>query len=463
MNATFYSGFEKRRNSTKRPSGGTTKSVALKEGTSLMHPEFILSSVTWSWNYASAWQYYYYVVDIIAESNGTFRVKCEIDVLASFKVAIGSYTTLISRAASDQDYDVMETIYPAKNRPTTKRVAISNPGLFTTNRSSGCYIIATIGGAGINFYAFTPTQFALFCLQLFPMFTAMTIDTWIETQIQQAPVGGLNTILQSIVMMKWLPVAYSSVSGLLTSVSSVKIGNFEMSTPAGEIRGGSMVQLLGTLITFPDRDDAGARGRWLYTAPFANYSVYIPPFGMINIDPAYIPGAGRQISADIMADAISGNVTLRLYYSIGSSGPKMIGVYNANISQDLKAGGSSANVGGVLGGIAGAIASAVAQKPEGVISSIASAVQSGVPQAGQVGGGISGPTPDLDAVWYAYATYFDPIEENQTELGRPLAEVRQIGSLSGFVQCADAHCPLMGHEEEMIKVNEFLNAGFFYE
>ena len=65
--------------------------------------------------------------------------------------------------------------------------------------------------------------------------------------------------------------------------------------------------------------------------------------------------------------------------------------------------------------------------------------------------------------WYAYATYFDPIDENQAELGRPLAEVKTISTLSGFVQCADAKLAIPGHAEEMVEVNTLLNSGIFYE
>lgn len=463
MTVQFVGNFSKRRNSTKQPVSGTSKTVVLKEGTSMMKPAFLLSSALYTWNYAIWDGRYYYITDIVAESNTLFRVECELDVMATFKSAIGNYSTMIARAASDQDFDVVDSIYPAKTRPITKRTAISNPGIFTTNRSSGCYIIGTIGGAGQHFYVFTPGAFALFCIKLFPQLSVSNIDTWIETQISQATVGGLGTILQNIVLMKWLPVAYSSVSALLTSVSSVKIGNFVVEASAGELSANTTIQLLGTLIQFPDRDDAGARGRWLYLSPFASYSVYIPPFGMINVDPAFIPGAGRELVADIMCEVVSGNVTLRLYYSTGYSGPKMIGVYNANVSQDLRAGGSSANVGGVVGGLVGAAAAYAADSSGGIISGIASAVSSATPSVSQVGGGVSGPSPDLGSTWYAYATYFDPIDEDQAEFGRPLGEVKAINTLSGYVKCANASLAIPGHVEEMSEINGILNSGFFYE
>ena len=464
MNVTFYSGFSKRRNSTKRPTGGTTKSVVLKENTSLMRPAFVVSSVTWTWNYCTAWQNYYYITDIVAEANGLFRVECELDVMATFKDSIGAYTTLISRAASDQNYDVIDNMYPSMTRPITKRVAISNPGLYSTSRAAGCYVVGVVGGNGQEFFVLTPNEFFQFLSVLMPPLTGYTLNDWLDAQITQAPAGGLASILQNIVLLKWLPLNYSLIASKLDRVTSCMIGNFIVSgVSLGRLYGDTTAQILSTAITFPDRDDNGARGRWLYTAPFANYSVYIPPFGLISIDSSYITSAGRQLVADIMAEYISGTVTLRLYYSTSYSGPKMIGVYNANISQDLKAGGSGANMISAISGAIGAIGAIATENYGALAASIASAGTSMLPQSSVVGGGVSGPTPDLGAVWYAYATYFEPIEENRTELGRPLAEVKTISSLSGFVQCANAQLALAGHEEEMVKVNGILNSGFFYE
>ena len=464
MTALFWGNFSKRRNSTKQPVGGTQKTVVLKEGTSVLKPSFLLTSPVLSWNYCSAFGNYYYIRDIVLETNDLFRVECELDTLATFKNAIGNYSTLIARAASDQNYDVIDNLYPSKTRPVTKRVSITNPGLYSTSRVSGCYVVGVIGGNGQEFFILTPSEFFQFLSVIMPPLTGYTIPQWMDAQITQAPAGGLSSILQNIVLLKWLPLNYSSISGRLDRVTSCMIGNFIVSgVSLGRLYGDTTAQILGTNITFPDRDDEGARGRWLYTSPFANYSVYIPPFGLISIDSAYITSAGRQVYADIMAEYISGSVTLRLYYQTSYSGPKMIGVYNANISQDLKAGGSSANMSGVLGGVVGAIGAIATENYGALAASIASAGTNLTPQAAVVGGGVSGPTPDLGENWYAYATYFDPIDEDQAEFGRPLAEVVQINTLSGYVKCANASLAIPGHAEEMAEVNGFLNSGFFYE
>ncbi len=468
MTAVFYGNFSKRRNSTKQPTGGTSKTVVLKEGTSVMKPSFLLTSPVLTWNYCSAFGNYYYIRDIVLETNDLFRVECELDVMATFKNAIGNYTTLVSRAASDQNYDVIDGIYPAKTVPDTQRVQITNPGLFTTTFSSGCIVFGTIGAHGQNYYVMTPSQFSGLCSLLFPGLQAtgggtLTLEGWLGMEVSQALVGGLNSIMESVTLLKWLPINYSAISSMLTTVSEVHIGNWTVQRSVGSVSGSISAQILGTAVTFPARADAGARGKWLYAPPFASYSLYIPPFGLIQIDGAYMFGAGRQVSIDIMADIVTGTVTLRLYYALGSSGPKMIGVYNANIAADMRAGGGVSNLGGIASGIAGAVSSIISENYAGAASSIMSAAQNAIPQASQIGGGVSGPVPDLAANWYAYATYFDPIDEDQAEFGRPLCEMKQINTLSGYVKCANASLSIPGHAEEMSEINGFLNGGFFYE
>lgn len=468
MNVIFYSGFSKRRNSTKRPTGGTTKSVVLKENTSLMRPAFVVSSVTWTWNYCTAWNNYYYVTDIVAEANGLFRVECELDVMATFKDSIGAYTTLISRAASDQDYDVIDSIYPAKASPTTKMTNVTNPGLFTNSRAAGCIVIGTIGQNGQRVYCMTSAQFATFCFRLFPDLTdtqgnPVNFFDFLSQEISQAVAGGLQTILQNITFLRWVPVNFSSISSLLTAVSTVYIGNWSLTTSAYELVGSTVARISSTTLSFAARDDNGARGKWLYMAPFAYYSVYIPPFGLITIDGTFLVPAGRQLTCDMLINVMTGNLTMRLYYALGNSAPRMVGCYNADIGFEMKVGGAAFNLGGVASGMAGVVQGMMNDSTAQIIGGLSSAAQSMVPGGAQVGGGVSGPAPDLTENWYAYATYFDPIDENQTELGRPLGEVKTISSLSGYVQCANAQLAIAGHEEEMTKVNGILNSGFFYE
>lgn len=468
MTVTFVGTFSKRRNSTKQPSGGTSKTVVLKEGTSMMKPAFLLSSVSYNWNYCIWDGRYYYITDIVAESNDLFRVECELDTLATYKNYIGNYSTLISRAASDQDFDVVDSIYPAKTVPITKRVQIANPGIFTTNFASGTFLVCASGKHGMRVYVMNYAQAQAAMEMLFPQ-NAMTLNAWVDSTINTATMGGSASATQFITYYKWIPLSYSTVAALTSSANEFYVGPWNMcdgvilTGPVHYVSGTINYGVFNTSVTFPARDDAGSRGKWEYLAPFASYSIYCPPFGLIPIDAAYIVSSGREISFDLQVEFLSGNATLRLYYSLGQSGPKMIGVYHHNLSCDLKQAGASINIGGIAGGAAAAVAGYLAEDYKTMVSGIASAASSALPTSGSVGGGGSGPTADMGESWYAYATYFDPIDEDQAEFGRPLAEVKTINTLAGFVKCANAQLAIPGHAEEMAEVNGFLNSGFFYE
>ena len=468
MTAVFYGNFSKRRNSTKQPTGGTTKTVVLKEGTSVMKPSFLLTNPVLTWNYCSAFGHYYYIRDIVLETNDLFRVECELDVMATFKNAIGNYTTMVSRAASDQDYDVVDSIYPAKTVPITSRVQIANPGVFTTNFNSGTFLIGTSGRGGQRVYVMNHAQATAAMEAMFPQLS-VTPAAWFESTFETALMGGSANATQYVTFYKWLPIPYSITSALTSSANEFYVGPWNMcdgvilSGPIHYVSSSINYGVFSQSVTFPARTDGGSRGKWEYLAPFANYSVYCPPFGMITIDPAYLISAGRQITFDLMVEFLSGNATLRIYYGIRQSGPKMQGVYTHNLACDLRQAGSSINIGGIAGGAASAVAGYVTENYKEMAAGIASAAASTLPQTGSVGGGGSGPTADMGENWYAYATYFDPIDENQAELGRPLAEVVQINTLSGYVKCANASLAIPGHAEEMSEVNGFLNSGFFYE
>ena len=52
---------------------------------------------------------------------------------------------------------------------------------------------------------------------------------------------------------------------------------------------------------------------------------------------------------------------------------------------------------------------------------------------------------------------------NKEDHGRPLMEFRDIGALSGFVQCEGAHFEGICTQTEQRMIDDALNGGFFYE
>ena len=103
MTIKYWTNFSKRKNSTKQPTGGTSVTCQLKEGTSIEKPVFLLTGDLFTCNYIEAFSHYYFVDDVKSVRNGLTEVSCSMDVLATFKTEIGSYNALIERSASFYD------------------------------------------------------------------------------------------------------------------------------------------------------------------------------------------------------------------------------------------------------------------------------------------------------------------------------------------------------------------------
>lgn len=486
MQLQLWREFKKRRNSTKYPAASADdfKDVLLKENTSLMKPVFIVSSVNWTWNYAWWNGRYYYINDIYSASNNMFELVCELDVLASFRHYIGLYSTLISRTSETTsgtgwDPAVIDDLYPPTGEPLTKEQAYVPISDFTLTRSEGTIVLGTVGQHGSRFYVMSFTEFADVCRYLFPGFSSsLDFATWLNTSITQAEVGGLQSILANIAILHWLPIRFSALTDITaTSQSIIYIGNWAVDVhatvadPVLEITGSSLHNILNASYMFKDRDDGGSRGRWEYLSPYASYSIFIPPFGLIPIDGMYLyqsAGTGNNyITVNYDIDILTGNTTMILTAPVRLDPPtdnKIVGTFRTNLAFDVKTGGTSSNVAGIVSTAGSVALAAYTGGASAAVGAIASSAKNLIPETSQIGGGVTGPYPDLTTGVRTYATYFDPIGENRAELGRPLGKVAQISTFQDhFVQTARAKIEIPGHEEEMIKINVMLDEGIFYE
>lgn len=103
---TFYSNFNKRENSTKQPSGGTSYSVVFKDAFSIIDGTVKLQAsfdVAKNYTAASYGSNYYNVVNVVSVSNGIVEITLTLDVLATYKSYIASYTSMIERSPSNKN------------------------------------------------------------------------------------------------------------------------------------------------------------------------------------------------------------------------------------------------------------------------------------------------------------------------------------------------------------------------
>ena len=103
MNIELFN-FTKRTNSTLRPTtGGTTKTVRLKEPTDVKNPVFIMNGIDNTstmciWNGA-----YYFITNRVYLTNDIMELHCTIDAGGTASDDIKGYTCFVERASYNYD------------------------------------------------------------------------------------------------------------------------------------------------------------------------------------------------------------------------------------------------------------------------------------------------------------------------------------------------------------------------
>ena len=168
--------FSKRENSTKQPdiTGITPVSCDLKDETSIMNPVLIFSTGILPtaainpvslYNYAliNNFQRYYFIKDW-RYVLGRWEATLEVDVLASYKSAIGSMSEYVLRSSYASDGEVIDLMYPG-----TTKIAVdveTEPTIFKSQYSLGYFMVGIISNSttasmgAVSYYQMTGAQVA---------------------------------------------------------------------------------------------------------------------------------------------------------------------------------------------------------------------------------------------------------------------------------------------------------------
>lgn len=481
INVNFYS-FTKRENSTKQPlSGATTFSCTLLDNTSLMNPTFKLeissNPIGYNYCYVADFNRYYFVKDISTFQNFWY-ISCEVDVLASFKTAIGTGSHYVLRSASDSDPYIVDNIYPAKagtvavkNSPSgTDPLAWTNGHSYVVGVIGYCDIGANMIGS-ITYYhmnEYTLRSFVYYLMR-------EPIEDWSEistSEFDPAVQKALLNPIQYIVSCMALPISppgsvQSGLDHLWFGYYDCKINDISGAAIAALPAGSTHTEHFS--IAIPKHPDAATRGKYLNGAPFMSYTLHFGPLGDIPIDPAYLIDAD-DIAGDILYDMIQGTAKLTVYQGLEPDNVLFTATFQCgaelNLSQVLKnpLDRSTAITQGAWETAAGFMTLNIPKTISSMYGTFDSATRSKMQQVTN-GGGTTGSLLtffDPDNL-YLEAKYYIQTEENNTELGRPLCKLKQINTLSGFICCSGADCQITGTADEAAKINDFMNNGFFYE
>ena len=488
VTVTLYS-FTKRENSTKQPlSGGTDYSCTMIDDTSLMNPTFKLSiasnPIGKNYCYVSDFDRYYFITDIRTYQNFWY-ISCRCDVLASFKTEIGNQSHYVLRSASDYDEYISDGMYGCKVARTAVNLPSSGPLWWGTNHS---YVVGIIGYAAdhsqqvgsITYYQFDDTMllnFVYYLMHDLGTYCHITTAPYTDPGVQEALINPIQYIVSCVALPVGFPASY-------TQATDINFGYYNWTVQgSGKVRIlqlGETEEETGT-ITITKHPQASSRGQYMNGAPFTNYTFHLGPFGDIPLDPAdYIDatdlrykvlydmcqGMGRlaigpaitentnitnltycgsaKVGADVqLAQALTNPLTAELSWETG-----MNNVMRTGIGSGLSLG----TAGNLLG----------AQNT--LQETYVDAIQNMFPTCcgkGSPGSFLS--FKDSSFGCYLIAKFMTVVDENLTEIGRPLCQTKQISTLSGYILCQLADAQISGTADEAALINNYLNSGFFYE
>lgn len=480
--------FTKRENSTKRPSsGGTDYSCTLIDNTSLMNPTFKIESASnpigKNYCYVSDFHRYYFVDDI-SSYQGFWYISCHCDVLATYKTEIGTQSHYVLRSASSYDGDISDSVYPAKTAMTGYIDHADNNDDPLAWSNGHCYVLGIVGSTDVVLEQFGSLNFYVMndaALSKFLLYLMNNIDSWGNIATSEYSVGVQQALINPIQYIKsciCMPFSADSVTGY--SAATIKFGYYSYTTPSGstyvvkKVSDYSVVKSKEVaLLNLRTHPQAATRGDYLNCQPFTSYTLHFGPWGDIDLDPLLLKG-NTKVRVETLYDLIGGVGRLIVSGNVITSkvlfnGSAKVGV-DINLSQVYKdaLGYESATTRTLFGAIsAGAsITNPIADVASG-LSFITSGVQDmtrlnypTVSGVGSSGSYLAFHDPDN---LYLLSRFIEIVDENLDEIGRPLCQTKQINTLSGYILCDKADAQISGTADEAVKVNEYLNTGFFYE
>ena len=462
MTGTFYTDFKKRKNSTKQPTGGTSKTFTLKEGTSIEKPVYLLTGNTFTYNYVHAFGHYYFVDDVKSIRNGMIEVSCSMDVLATYKSDIGGYTAFIERSSYSYDDWLADPSVTMVSDVTVTSTVNSALSIFVPG---GVYTISVLNtkGSGAGFTSSYITDYV----------NIEYLSHYVNTNWGSAATDLLDwfqsTFLHtadSIIDCVWTPIALSQIGGTGVAFEQMEIGVDQIPGASGYRITSPFVVSQSLTITIPH-----VYSDFRKFSPYTMVKLFIPCFGTVDVNPLDFC-LSDTIKLQFDVDPCTGDTVCYL----SNYSDKLVASYKYNVGVSCPVGKVGSDVTGTISGLlqtAASVVGAAASGPVGAAAGSLQAAASGVntlatafavtPSVSGSKGGRAIAEHGLDVVCTVIArTTKNPADLLSTH-GRVLMETKQISSIPGYIKCVDASVPIAGMSSEKDEVNNFLNSGFYYE
>lgn len=502
MNITFYQ-FSKRTNSTKRVDvAGTTLSCELKGSATIFNPGLIIKAVPAGWN--PIWNYCYipgfkryYFVDNWNWLNGVWECSLVCDVLASFKLEIGALTEYVLRSSFESDGTIEDTAYVAKSQVQTQMTML--PEFFVRAMTAGFYVVGIVGKestatqGAITYYQMSANEMAR--LRAYLLSDTFLSDQGLTSLANFIPADATKVIYnpyQYIVSCQWFPLQMSAIDSLWKNqVSTIDFGWWNTGTgfSAYQIAENAPFYERKELITLTDHPQI-SRGAYLNHAPYTSRILRMSPFSEVQIPDEYLD-SGDKLALTLQVDFITGMGSLlieaqtaanrtrmlitRLTQKIGVDiqlaqvGTDYFGAETTRINDsnyqwdhtfgqvsniDLSSFSGAAKSGWSIGSNIG--------KAESYNSvAIGNYIKAKAPQL--LTSGSNGSLLSIGTNNYLCSTFYLLVDEDNSQLGRPLCKVRTLVNIPGYIVVNNPDVTIPCFEVERSLITQFLANGFFFE
>ena len=418
-----------------------------------MNPVIELNSNPMAYNYAyiADFSRYYFINDIRFDK-GLWICSLNIDVLATYKTAIGSSSTYILRAANAQNEYLIDNAFPMTGAQTCQKVSIEAQGTATFN--SGYYFVTVTGDQQANgktVYQLTPAQFSNLLSSLFT--TADGDYNWGD--LTQGVINALMNPLEYISSVIWSPVGFTT-----TGTQRLYCGLWDSKLTCDTIAGVGVIK--GYTVNIPKHPQASTYGKYCNMAPFSQYCIDLGYTGIIQLDSTRLVDVS-SIYISVALDAITGLADIKCANAL--NGNNILFDIKTQFGVPIPMSQVSSNIGGIVSNAIDTVADLAtgnfadsALDGMSFIGSVVKAATGNMTSKGTQGSIISH-CFDYDL----YARFFTIADRNTVDMGKPLCSIRQPSVLTGYMKCANAHVAISGTSAEASMINAYMEAGFYYE
>ena len=468
MKIKYWTGFSKRKNSTKQPTGGTEIDVYLKEDTSIINPTFDCASVAMNANYiyCSDFGRYYFVRDVVRAGAGRVLLQCEVDTLATYKTVIGGLSAYVEYTSSSTNTDITDP----RNRPTivtdeTHDTIYDMLGMGFLNGYR--YVAGVASDEGINYYLLEKSELDDLVKALFGYQSVVSALT--------SQFFDMKSCLVSCIA---IPINKSSD---LYENQAINIDghNIKSGTTWSKIKDSKRIlkhTVAATALSFPS-DSLGYDYSYLDVAPYTSGNIFLPFTGIVPLD-MDIFAQNKVISIEIACDICTGDIVYTFHRENGDKISSYQGNCAANVpiaGQSYNAIGVASSALGVIGGGGAAVLGVATENAAAAIGGLTTAANSALSalMSAQAHTQINGSISSMVALSLGLEIKYCIHTRRPSEIaidtafkaisGMPYFKGDTIGNLSGYVKCNGASISIAGTSAEKDIVDGYLNSGFYYE